>query len=333
MPRAGDGNMALSGPFAVASTVPLSPTINSYIEDLCIEMTDSVSRSGKGLWLANINAGAHKLTNMAAGTVATDAVNLSQLNTFALAAQGATSSTATTVAGTADAIQATFTPPFTAYATNMQFIFKASGPNTVTAPTINVDALGNKTIKRQGGVALAPYDIPFANYICECFYDGTDVILLNRNTTPSGTILDFAGATAPPGYLLCDGATVLRATYAALFAAITTTYGAGDGSTTFLLPDCRGRASIGAGTGTGLSARTLGGKPGVETHTLGASEIPNHTHSYGTLVFQASSVEGGSGRTNWITSTQNTGGMNESGGGQPHNNMQPSINLNKIIKT
>ena len=71
MPRAGDGQMSLSGTFAIASTVPLSPTINSYIDDLVIEMTDSVSRSGKGPWLANLNAGAHKLTNLANGTVAT----------------------------------------------------------------------------------------------------------------------------------------------------------------------------------------------------------------------------------------------------------------------
>jgi len=326
--------MALTGVFAVASTVPLSPTINSYIEDLCIEMTDSVSRSGKGMWLTNINAGAHKLINMAAGTLATDAVNLSQLSAFALTAQGAASSTATTVAGTADAIQAAFTPPFTAYAANMQFIFKASGPNTVTAPTINVDALGNKVIKRQGGVALAPYDIPFANYICECFYDGTDVILLNRNTTPSGTILDFAGPTAPPGYLACTGQAISRTTYAGLFAALGTFYGAGDGTTTFVLPDCRGRTTLGVGTGSGLTNRTLGQWLGEENHTLGAAEIPDHTHNYTYSFLQGSGgpVESGDNYTIGSNSQQ-TSGMVQSGGWQPHNNMQPSIGMNKIIKT
>ena len=63
---------------------------------------------------------------------------------------------------------------------------------------------------------------------------------------PTGTLAPFAGSTAPTGFLLCQGQAVSRTTYAALFAAIGTTYGAGDGSTTFNLPDGRGRALIGA---------------------------------------------------------------------------------------
>jgi phage-related tail fiber protein len=75
---------------------------------------------------------------------------------------------------------------------------------------------------------------------------------------PPGTPLPFAGATAPTGFLLCDGAAVSRTTYAALFTAISTVYGAGDGSTTFNLPDYRGAILMGAGQGTGLNNRTLG---------------------------------------------------------------------------
>ena len=71
---------------------------------------------------------------------------------------------------------------------------------------------------------------------------------------PTGVVLPFAGAAAPVGWLLCYGQTVSRATYAALFAAIGTTYGAGDGSTTFALPDLRGRIAGGkddmGGTGS-----------------------------------------------------------------------------------
>lgn len=96
---------------------------------------------------------------------------------------------------------------------------------------------------------------------------------------------------APSGWLLCDGSAVSRTEYATLYAAIGDTWGAGDGSTTFNLPDLRGRAPIGAGTGSGLTARTLGDSIGVETHahsgktgstTLNANQsgLPAHTHSF-----------------------------------------------------
>ena len=75
----------------------------------------------------------------------------------------------------------------------------------------------------------------------------------------SGIVLPFAGAAAPSGWLLCQGQTVSRVTYAALFAAIGTTFGAGDGSTTFGVPDMRGEFPRGLDAGRGVdSGRTLG---------------------------------------------------------------------------
>lgn len=67
---------------------------------------------------------------------------------------------------------------------------------------------------------------------------------------PPGSIFEYAAASAPTGYLLCDGSAVSRTTYAALFTAISTSYGVGDGSTTFNVPDRRGRVGVGYGTGT-----------------------------------------------------------------------------------
>ena len=67
---------------------------------------------------------------------------------------------------------------------------------------------------------------------------------------PTGTVLDYAGATAPSGFLECDGSAVSRTTYASLFSVLSTVYGAGNGSTTFNLPDLRGRFALGRGTGT-----------------------------------------------------------------------------------
>lgn len=85
-------------------------------------------------------------------------------------------------------------------------------------------------------------------------------------------------SAAPAGWLACDGSAVSRTTYAALFAAIGTQYGAGDGVNTFNLPDFRGRGPIGSGTGAGLTARTVGQTGGEENHVLSVAELAAHAH-------------------------------------------------------
>lgn len=92
---------------------------------------------------------------------------------------------------------------------------------------------------------------------------------------PTGTVIAYAGSATPTGYLACDGSAVSRTTYAALFTAISTTWGVGDGVTTFNVPDLRGRQLIGSGTGAGLTARTLGTQNiGAETVTLDTLNMP-----------------------------------------------------------
>jgi hypothetical protein len=86
---------------------------------------------------------------------------------------------ATAVGGTADAITISTSPVFSTYNTSMRFRFVATGANTVTNPTINVDGLGVKTIKKLNNQALNIAEIAGAGHICECGYDGTSVILLN----------------------------------------------------------------------------------------------------------------------------------------------------------
>ena len=92
----------------------------------------------------------------------------------------------------------------------------------------------------------------------------------------AGTVVMTARATAPTGWLLCQGQNVSRTTYAALFAAIGTTYGVGDGTTTFGLPDLQARFPVGAGTG-----HALGATGGAQSVTLTTSQIPSHTHGAG----------------------------------------------------
>eukprot|EP01116_Phalansterium_solitarium_P011006 TRINITY_DN26615_c0_g1_i1.p1 TRINITY_DN26615_c0_g1~~TRINITY_DN26615_c0_g1_i1.p1 ORF type:complete len:429 (-),score=96.65 TRINITY_DN26615_c0_g1_i1:248-1366(-) len=93
-----------------------------------------------------------------------------------------------------------------------------------------------------------------------------------------GSIVPSLDPVVPAGYLLCNGQPVLRSAYAALFAVIGTAYGAGDGGTTFNVPDLRGRATLGSGTGGGLSARSVGQTGGAERVTLLVDNLPAHAH-------------------------------------------------------
>lgn len=93
-------------------------------------------------------------------------------------------------------------------------------------------------------------------------------------TRLSGEIVAYGGADAPSGWLLCDGSLLNRSEFASLFAVIGTSYGAGDGMTTFKLPDLRERLPLGVGADTGRG--TTGG---VKTQTLTMAHIPSHTHT------------------------------------------------------
>ena len=125
---------------------------------------------------------------------------------------------------------------------------------------------------------------------------------------PAGIIMAFAGSTAPTGFLACDGSAVLRATYATLFAAIGTTWGAGNGTTTFNVPDLRGTFLRGTGTnGTyGTAVGQAVGTYAADTylnHSHTATDS-GHTHTYNAPSGSAQAV-GGSG-SNYFTGTTST---------------------------
>lgn len=119
---------------------------------------------------------------------------------------------------------------------------------------------------------------------------GLSVGLGTVTQVPAGIVSAFAGVTAPSGWLMCYGQAVSRTDYSALFTALSTTYGSGDGSTTFNIPDMRGRAIAGVDnmggtaasrlTSTVLSAsNTLGATGGTQTHTLTTAELASHNHT------------------------------------------------------
>lgn len=157
---------------------------------------------------------------------------------------------------------------------------------------------------------------------------------------PTGGIISFGGSSAPSGYLLCDGSAVSRTTYAALFAVLGTTYGTGDGSTTFNVPDLRGRSPLGSGQGSGLTNRALGASGGEETHTLSIGEMPSHSHVHGVPWYGSGNFtynNPASGPAYRMTPHPDDGSGNVStnatGSGNAHSVMDPFMVTNFIIKT
>lgn len=141
-----------------------------------------------------------------------------------------------------------------------------------------------------------------------------------------GTIVLWAGQTEPVtgGWQVCNGDAIKRDDFPTLFATIGTTYGDGDGSTTFNLPDMRGRFPIHAKPGRDA----IGDVGGSEEHTLSVNEIPSHRHSMKKKLQTANATWGTSGgNRHWFHTTNGDEWNNYTGGGAPHNNLPPYIAL------
>lgn len=246
------------------------------------------------------------------------------------------------------------------------------------SPTLAVDGLTAIAINYSTGVAVpsaslksgTPYALIYLNATTEFIVLGAlGALPPLSGPCPVGCVMNFAGTSAPTGWLLCYGQSLLRASYAALFAVIGTTFGSADG-THFTLPDCRGRAIAGkddmggvsadrlTNQSGGLNGDTLGATGGEETHVLVTGELAAHTHTSPALtdpghthtlnnatgqVFQGSgtfhyAATGGSdtgtatisanSASSGVSIAANTG---SNGSGTAHNNVQPTIVLNKII--
>jgi len=152
--------------------------------------------------------------------------------------------------------------------------------------------------------------------------------VIAATAVPVGAVWPYAGATAPSGWLLARGQAVSRTDYDSLFDIIGTDYGVGDGSTTFNIPDIAGNVIVGLDTGD-VAWDALNEKRGTQTHQLVISEMPAHFHDAGTAV-PCKAESGYIVRDQSIPGTRDTSTV---GGDGTHNNIQPSIVLNYIIKT
>lgn len=171
------------------------------------------------------------------------------------------------------------------------------------------------------------------------------------NTVPVGSITMYIATTAPTGWLVCDGSPYsTTGTYAALFALIGTTYGS-NGAGTFRVPDLRSRVPVGYGQGTGLTNRNLADASGAETVALDMTQMPPHNHNVRDLGHAHAYIECNEGGGGYAAANGDNGtnrflnryaastttavaaiAQDSVGGGLPHNNMQPFLVVNYIIK-
>ena len=171
-------------------------------------------------------------------------------------------------------------------------------------------------------------------------------------SAPVGSITMYGATTPPSGWLLCDGSAYSRSTYGTLFGVIGTGFGAGDGSTTFNVPDMRSRSPLGWGQGAGLTNRNLNDAAGEETHSLIIAELASHGHNItdpghyhvpnpGSQFFASGTPSpsanltagGGQGTYGGSTSTASTSiTIQNTGSGTSHNTMHPYRVVCFIIK-
>lgn len=179
MARNGSGIFSLLNTVAPPGAVSNSTNVNATMNDIADGISDSINKDGTMAFAANQSMGSNKLTSLANGTASGDAANIGQV-------QNSIVSHATAVGGTVDAITLTFSPAFLAYTSKMKIRWTSAGVNTSTTPTINVDGLGAKTVKKGASAALAANDIGGSGSVHEAVYDGTDFILLNPISSTSG---------------------------------------------------------------------------------------------------------------------------------------------------
>jgi microcystin-dependent protein len=158
---------------------------------------------------------------------------------------------------------------------------------------VSLDAGGNFALSGNGLLVMGVKTSDPACTAGSVYYNSTNAAFRGCQSAPAtwvdlispvGTIMQYAGSSAPTGYFVADGSAVSRTTYSRLFAVIGTTYGVGDGSTTFNLPDMRGRVAV--GLGTNADDNTLGANDGSvlanrtpKHNSTNSLTLPNHTHS------------------------------------------------------
>jgi hypothetical protein len=241
----------------------------------------------------------------------------------------------------------------------------ATGTVTATAATVALGASNTSVKDTSDATKVMKFDVSgVSTGTTRTFVapdkNGTLAVTTDLSTLlPAGSVIPYAGSSAPTGYLLCDGSAVSRTTYATLFAVIGTTYGAGNGTTTFNVPDITGRVIAGkeatatrlTTAGGGVDGGTLGATGGAQTETASVSSTGTAS---GSLTVSASGTTdipssdppnrsgdqgvnvAGSAHVHTVTVTGTTSGtmsVTATGTTASATNVQPTIVLLYVIKT
>jgi len=235
-------------------------------------------------------------------------------------------------------------------------IYSVESPTSVSAFTANTLTATSITTSILAATSVSASAITVSGNVSATEFYGGGSNLTGIPSVPSGSIFPYGGTSEPLGYLFCYGQEINRITYSDLFSAIGTTYGTGDGSTTFNLPDIRGRVVAGqddmggssanrlTGQTGGVDGDVLGGTGGGETVTLLDANMPSGVGINSNLLLNESTVDN-AGNPLMPTgsypsypkvatvSASDTTVFDSSGSDTPANNVQPTLILNYIIKT
>jgi microcystin-dependent protein len=234
------------------SIVITASRFDDEMDGMATGLSTCITKDGQTTLTANIPFNSKKITGLGNGSDRTDSIALGQVqdNTYEYLGENG---------GAADAYTWSPSPAITAYTAGQKWIVKiGTGDGNTGASTANISALGTRTIDKSDGAgsttALESGDM-IAGGIYELIDNGSTLTLQNPESQNVnvlvGSVIAFATETPPLGFLQCDGSTVSRTTYSSLFSVIGTTFGIGDGSTTFEIPDLRGEFIRGWDNGAG----------------------------------------------------------------------------------
>jgi len=367
IPRNGSGVYSLpAGTINATGDTILAAEWNAAFNDLGSEITASLPVSGDKGMTGDLPMGTNKITGLGVGTASTDGVTLGQVFGGVSAKGGADYTVLATDGGkviTFDGSAAIRTVTLLAAAS-------AGDGFTVTVKKVGggdypivIDADGTETV--DGALTLHIRDDDAAVTLRSDASNWQVIAETGSSADKAGTVKEFAGATVPQGYLLCDGSEYAEAIYVTLFAAISTTWNTGGETVDFFrVPDRTGRTAVGkeasatrlTSAGGGVDGGVLGDTGGGETHVLVEAELAAHTHGPGTLgtddpgthTHPSTKLAGGSlgfqgsaslaesftasGAGGAHTHTVTTGATASAGSDTAHANVQPTIVMNFMIK-
>ena len=206
--------------------------------------------------------------------------------------------------------------------------------------TVSGNATFASNVNIGGTVTITGANVQAVNAkVCASAFYGDGVNI--SGLLPPGVIVPYGVSAAPTGFLLCNGTAVSRSTYAALFAVVSSLYGAGNGSSTFNVPDLRGRfiagwdagtsvlTSVAGAAGSMIVGASIANTGGIQAVTLSVGEIPSFNHLAGSNVYGIHDDIGNALQAGTSVASVSAA---STGGGGAHSNIPPTLIVNFIIK-